>query len=217
MFPVRVCHCRLVLHEALHLLPREEAAHGGRWAGLGSAHGAASMCSRTPGRGRCIRWLACDTSPLCVPCRWSSLSKRLPMWPSSTWMSSPLQPRAGSREDCIEGGRRGCACACMRVPHSFMHSVRAALHCAAEAHAGNAGDCSCRFSAHCCPCHVGLLLTASHPPAPCSWRDILHVVDIVCCCLVLFPIVWSIKQLRDASGACRCMGGAPLVRLDNTS
>lgn len=32
-----------------------------------------------------------------------------------------------------------------------------------------------------------------------TWRDILHVVDIVCCCLVLFPIVWSIKQLRDAS------------------
>ena len=25
-------------------------------------------------------------------------------------------------------------------------------------------------------------------------------MDIVCCCLVLFPIVWSIKQLRDASG-----------------
>ncbi|KAL4860143.1 hypothetical protein ACK3TF_000346 [Chlorella vulgaris] len=32
-----------------------------------------------------------------------------------------------------------------------------------------------------------------------TWRDILHLVDIVCCCLVLFPIVWSIKQLRDAS------------------
>ena len=35
-----------------------------------------------------------------------------------------------------------------------------------------------------------------------TWRDILHLVDIVCCCLVLFPIVWSIKQLRDASGGC---------------
>ncbi|KAL4424923.1 hypothetical protein ABPG77_009652 [Micractinium sp. CCAP 211/92] len=32
-----------------------------------------------------------------------------------------------------------------------------------------------------------------------TWQDILHLVDIVCCCLVLFPIVWSIKQLRDAS------------------
>jgi hypothetical protein len=32
-----------------------------------------------------------------------------------------------------------------------------------------------------------------------TWYDILHLVDIVCCCLVLFPIVWSIKQLRDAA------------------
>lgn len=32
-----------------------------------------------------------------------------------------------------------------------------------------------------------------------SWRDILHLVDIVCCCAILFPIVWSIKHLRDAS------------------
>ena len=28
------------------------------------------------------------------------------------------------------------------------------------------------------------------------WRDILRVLDIVCCCCVLLPIVWSIKQLR---------------------
>ena len=28
------------------------------------------------------------------------------------------------------------------------------------------------------------------------WRDILHVVDIVCCCLTLFPIVWSVRNLR---------------------
>ena len=33
------------------------------------------------------------------------------------------------------------------------------------------------------------------PPSP-SWRDILHLVDIVCCCAILFPIVWSIKQAR---------------------
>lgn len=32
-----------------------------------------------------------------------------------------------------------------------------------------------------------------------TWRDILHLVDIVCCCAVLFPIVWSIKHLREAS------------------
>lgn len=33
-----------------------------------------------------------------------------------------------------------------------------------------------------------------------TWRDILHLVDIVCCCAILFPIVWSIKHLREAAG-----------------
>ena len=44
-------------------------------------------------------------------------------------------------------------------------------------------------------------LPCSPPPPPParSWRDILHLVDIVCCCAILFPIVWSIKHLRDAS------------------
>ena len=32
-----------------------------------------------------------------------------------------------------------------------------------------------------------------------TWRDMLHLVDIICCCAILFPIVWSIKHLREAS------------------
>ncbi|CAN0148297.1 unnamed protein product [Pylaiella littoralis] len=32
-----------------------------------------------------------------------------------------------------------------------------------------------------------------------KWRNVLHVVDIVCCCFILVPIVWSIRNLRDAS------------------
>ena len=36
-----------------------------------------------------------------------------------------------------------------------------------------------------------------------TWRDILHLVDIICCCAVLFPIVWSIKHLREASQVLR--------------
>ena len=32
-----------------------------------------------------------------------------------------------------------------------------------------------------------------------TWRDILHLVDIICCCAVLFPIVWSIRHLRQAA------------------
>jgi hypothetical protein len=33
------------------------------------------------------------------------------------------------------------------------------------------------------------------------WRDILHVFDMICCCAILFPIVWSIRHLRAASGS----------------
>jgi len=34
-----------------------------------------------------------------------------------------------------------------------------------------------------------------------TWRDVLHLVDIVCCCAILFPIVWSIRHLRQAAAA----------------
>lgn len=32
-----------------------------------------------------------------------------------------------------------------------------------------------------------------------TWKDILRLFDIICCCAILFPIVWSIKHLREAS------------------
>ena len=32
-----------------------------------------------------------------------------------------------------------------------------------------------------------------------GWRDVLHLLDILCCCAVLFPIVWSIRHLRLAA------------------
>lgn len=32
-----------------------------------------------------------------------------------------------------------------------------------------------------------------------NWRDILHLLDIICCCIILLPIVWSIRHLREAS------------------
>jgi hypothetical protein len=34
-----------------------------------------------------------------------------------------------------------------------------------------------------------------------TWRDVLHLVDIACCCAILFPIVWSIRHLRQAVAA----------------
>ncbi|CAI7740873.1 unnamed protein product, partial [Closterium sp. NIES-53] len=32
-----------------------------------------------------------------------------------------------------------------------------------------------------------------------TWRDIFHLLDILCCCAVFFPIIWSIKHLREAA------------------
>ena len=34
-----------------------------------------------------------------------------------------------------------------------------------------------------------------------TWKDVLHFVDIICCCAILFPIVWSIRHLRLAAEA----------------
>lgn len=34
-----------------------------------------------------------------------------------------------------------------------------------------------------------------------TWVDLLHLFDIICCCFVLFPIAWSLKQLQAAAGA----------------
>ena len=31
------------------------------------------------------------------------------------------------------------------------------------------------------------------------WRDILHLVDIICACVILVPIMWSIKHLQNAA------------------
>jgi G protein-coupled receptor 107 len=32
-----------------------------------------------------------------------------------------------------------------------------------------------------------------------TWRDLLNLFDIVCCCMILFPIVWQIRALRMAA------------------
>ena len=32
-----------------------------------------------------------------------------------------------------------------------------------------------------------------------SWVDLLRILDVLCCCCVLLPIVWSIKNLREAA------------------
>lgn len=39
------------------------------------------------------------------------------------------------------------------------------------------------------------------PAAPSwfTWRDVMHFLDIICCCAVLFPIAWRIRYLHEAS------------------
>ena len=32
-----------------------------------------------------------------------------------------------------------------------------------------------------------------------TWNRVFLLVDVICCCAVLFPIVWSIKNLREAA------------------
>jgi len=32
-----------------------------------------------------------------------------------------------------------------------------------------------------------------------AWKQMFLLVDVICCCAVLFPIVWSIKNLRQAA------------------
>lgn len=56
--------------------------------------------------------------------------------------------------------------------------------------------------------NLALVITEEESPAIrdwLTWRDIFHFVDILCCCAILFPIVWSIKQV--CVGACGCFGG----------
>lgn len=50
--------------------------------------------------------------------------------------------------------------------------------------------------------NVAIVVIDETTPASRSWfsfRDLWHVVDILCCCAILFPIVWSIRQMKEAS------------------
>ncbi|PNH06279.1 hypothetical protein TSOC_007366 [Tetrabaena socialis] len=50
--------------------------------------------------------------------------------------------------------------------------------------------------------NMAIIITEEESPSTkdwFTWRDVFHLVDIICCCAILFPIVWSIKNLREAS------------------
>jgi hypothetical protein len=49
---------------------------------------------------------------------------------------------------------------------------------------------------------VAIIILDEFTPAQRSWfawRDIMHLVDMVCCFAIVFPIVWRIKHLREAA------------------
>lgn len=57
--------------------------------------------------------------------------------------------------------------------------------------------------------NIAVVITSEESPAGrdyFTWRDLFHIVDLICCCVVLFPIVWSIKHLREAEGTRAAMG-----------
>ncbi|GLI58639.1 hypothetical protein VaNZ11_000376 [Volvox africanus] len=50
--------------------------------------------------------------------------------------------------------------------------------------------------------NIAIIITEEESPSVkdwFTWRDVFHLVDIICCCAILFPIVWSIKHLREAA------------------
>lgn len=67
--------------------------------------------------------------------------------------------------------------------------------------------------------NIAIIVTGEESPSIrdwATWVNILHFVDILCCCAILFPIVWSIKHLREASEtdgkAARCLEKLVLFR-----
>jgi hypothetical protein len=50
--------------------------------------------------------------------------------------------------------------------------------------------------------NLAIIITSEESPAFnawLTWKDLLHLVDIICCCAVLFPIMWNIRKLREDS------------------
>eukprot|EP01028_Stygiella_incarcerata_P003940 TRINITY_DN1823_c1_g3_i1.p1 TRINITY_DN1823_c1_g3~~TRINITY_DN1823_c1_g3_i1.p1 ORF type:complete len:457 (-),score=129.84 TRINITY_DN1823_c1_g3_i1:64-1434(-) len=63
---------------------------------------------------------------------------------------------------------------------------------------------------------IAIIVTGELAPSSPSfvfWNDISRIVDIVCCCVVLFPIVWSIRHLKEG-GNVEGKQGATLKRLE---
>jgi hypothetical protein len=71
-----------------------------------------------------------------------------------------------------------------------------------------------------CIVNVSASVLDEMSPGDAMWlrlRDILHVLDLLCCCGILLPIVWSIRHLRsavapsDASSSSSSSGAAATV------
>lgn len=40
---------------------------------------------------------------------------------------------------------------------------------------------------------------SSSSSAKITWQDVFYVLDLACCCGILFPIMWSIRHLQEAA------------------
>jgi hypothetical protein len=50
--------------------------------------------------------------------------------------------------------------------------------------------------------NIALVVTSETSPGARAWlayRDVLHLLDMICCCAILLPIVWSIRHLREVA------------------
>eukprot|EP01065_Artemidia_motanka_P008768 TRINITY_DN14429_c0_g1_i2.p1 TRINITY_DN14429_c0_g1~~TRINITY_DN14429_c0_g1_i2.p1 ORF type:complete len:476 (+),score=156.89 TRINITY_DN14429_c0_g1_i2:433-1860(+) len=50
-------------------------------------------------------------------------------------------------------------------------------------------------------CDIYIDETTEGDPSWNNWQNALRIFDIVCCCAVLLPIVWSVKNIKDATVA----------------
>lgn len=114
-----------------------------------------------------------------------SLAALLVLLASMLYHLAMLRPALGARK--IDGFAVDCGCCAEAAYDINPHLVSSVVHAAV-------GLQVCA--------EVAIVVMDENTPvsrAWFTWRDILHLVDIVCCCAVLFPIVWSIKHLREAS------------------
>lgn len=198
VFPVHVCRCRLVLHEALHLRPREEAAHGGCWAGAAQCTWRSSVHGRAPAEASASGGLHVTPAPLsvCLPGGHPSPSDcqcghHLPgrVYPCSRELVHVRRALEGGGSEAVHA--RACRLRILSCPCCEPRCAALRKHMPA-----NAGDCTCRFSAHRNANATGLACSLLHAP--------LHPAAGVISCTwwTLCAAAWCSSPSSGPSSSC---------------